>query len=282
MKVFYAIAILAIFSVANLSSVIASEDEDEKYNKGITVSPSHMNFNVDIGKMESKTLKISNYTGKKHTFKINYQDFDISEEGVSTFMDAGSSEYSLSKFISIAPSFVEIEPGSAAEVAITVNVSGDDAAAKAAWGVILVEQMEEKKVLDPGNESGNTVAFGITPTFAFGVWLYQNPPQVENMSVDITNFMMQKHDSTNSLYLSVENLGDGISFCNAYIEVTHLSSGDQQLLDGKRYTILPRYNRTFVFELPADMKKGKYSAVGVLDYKSDEELVAAELEFTIE
>ena len=142
--------------------------------------------------------------------------------------------------------------------------------------------MEEKKVLDPGNESGNTVAFGITPTFAFGVWLYQNPPNVENMNVDITNFMMDSRDSTNYLLLSVENQGDGISFCNAYVEVTHLSSGEQNILDGKRYTILPRYNRTFVFELPADIKKGKYSAVGVLDYKSDEELVAAELEFTIE
>ena len=275
------ITLTFLFSITALYAS-SGEEDDEKYNRGITVSPSHVNFNVDIGKTKTKTIKISNHTGKRHKFSINYQDFDISNEGKSSFMDAGSSDFSLSDLISISPTFVEVEPGSSQEVAITVSVSGEDASAKAAWGVVLIEQMEEKKVLDPGNASGNTVAFGITPTFAFGVWLYQNPPNVENMHVDITNFLMEPRDSTNFLFLSVKNLGDGISFCNAYVELTHLNSGEQTILDGKRYTILPRYERNFVFEIPAGLEKGQYSAVGVMDYKSEEELVAAELEFTLE
>ncbi len=277
-----AILISLIYLLGALSQTAVCQSDEEDYNRGITVSPSHINFSVDIGSTKTETVKISNYTGDKQKFKINYQDFDISEDGQSTFLDAGSSDYSLSKLITISPTFVEVAPQSSAEVEITVSVSGEENAAKAAWGVMMVEQMEEKKVLDPGNASGNTVAFGITPTFAFGVWLYQNPPHVDNMNVDITDFSLESIDSTNFLYLSAENLGDGISFCNAYVELTKLSTGDQTVLKGKRYTILPRYKRTFIFELPNEMEKGQYSAVGVLDYKSNEELVAAELEFKLE
>ncbi|MCF8367929.1 MAG: DUF916 domain-containing protein [Bacteroidales bacterium] len=256
--------------------------DDEDLNKGVTVSPSNLKFNVGPGKTTTKNIKVSNYTSVTQKFRIIYNDFDISNDGKSTFMESGKSAYSLSKFVNISPTFIEIAPGTAKDVTVTVTIPSGPEGLKAAWGVILIEQMEEKKVLDPGNNSGNTVAFGITPTYAFGIWIYQNPPQVENMLVDITNFYYETKDSTRLLYLNVENKGDGISFCNAYVELAHLKTGDQEILGGKRYTILPGYKRSFIFELSPELEAGSYSAVGVLDYNSEEELVAAELDFTIE
>ena len=35
------------------SQVVLCKDDD-KYNKGVTVSPSHLKFNVDMGKMKRK------------------------------------------------------------------------------------------------------------------------------------------------------------------------------------------------------------------------------------
>jgi len=256
--------------------------DDDQYNKGVTVSPSNIKFHVDLGKTERKTIKISNFTGKRQKFKINYNDFDINDAGKSTFLESGKSEYSLSKYINISPTFVEIEAGSSADVILTLDIPSDPEARKAAWGVLLIEQQEEKKVLDPGNASGKTVAFGITPTYAFGVWLYQNPPHVDNMKVDITEFNYERQLEKKLLFLNVENTGDGISFCNAYVELTNTDNGDQNILGGKRYTILPGYKRSFIFELADDLPKGNYSAVGVIDYNSVEELVAAELEFTVD
>jgi len=267
----------------NIYATAAGQDEDDKFNKGITVSPSHLNFNVDMGKMETKKVKITNYTGNTQKFSVKYNDFDISQDGKSTFMDAATSKYSLSKLVNIVPTFIELEAGKSAEISVTVQVPNDPEANKAAWGILLLEQSEEKKVLDPGNSSGQTIAFGITPSYAFGVWLYQNPPNVESMHVDIENFSYKIVDNAlRLLTLSVENKGDGISFCKAYVELTNVMTGNQQSLGGKNYTILPGYNRTFIFELPADIPKGNYSAVGVLDYNSDEEVVAAELEIAVE
>lgn len=257
-------------------------EEDDSYNKGVTVSPSHLHFNVDLGKVKTQKVKVSNFTDAVQKFKVVYQDFDITNDGNSQFLEAGSSEYSLSKYIQISPTFIEVAPNTTADVELTVTVPNDPEANEASWGVLMIEQMEEKKVLDPSSASENAVAFGITPTFAFGVWLYQNPPHVENMRVDITNFIFEKKINNNMLFLKVKNKGDGISFCNAYVEITNLTTGEQSQLGGKRYTILPGYRRTFVFDLTENLPKGSYSAVGVLDYNSDDELVAAELEFKVD
>jgi type 1 fimbria pilin len=278
--------ILISFTLSGLSAGVNSvvqDDDDDKYNKGVTVSPSHIKFNVDLGKMATKKVKITNYTGSVQKFRIKYNDFDISVDGFSSFLDAGTSKYSLSKLINIAPTFVELEPGTSAEISVTVQVPNNPESNKAAWGILLIEQAEEKKVLDPGNTSGETIAFGITPTYAFGVWIYQNPPNVEMMSVDINKFSYEKtKDNLRLLTLNVENKGDGIAFCRAYSELTNIKTGEQQSLGGKNYTILPGYRRIFIFELPADIPKGTYSAVGVIDYDSEEEIVAAELEITID
>ncbi|HPE55580.1 MAG TPA: hypothetical protein P5514_01410 [Bacteroidales bacterium] len=278
------IILISIYFIAFTfaAQIFANPGGDDDFNKGITVSPSHVNFNVDPGNMAVKKIKVSNYTDKTQKFNVVYNDFDISKDGKSSFLEPGTSDFSLSRFINISPTFIELGPGANQEVTLTVQVPSDPEMARAAWGVIVVEQVEEKKALDPGNETGKTIAFGITPTFAFGVWVYQNPSKVEDMHVDITNFMYEKQNENQFMMLKVENKGNGISFCKAYVEITNLDTGEQFTLGGKRYTILPGYERTFVFEPEARLQKGNYSAVGVLDYNSDEELVAAELEFKIE
>ena len=275
------ILLVSLQSKGNTNSIL-SKEEDKKYNKGVTVSPSHMKFNVDMGKMKTKTIKVTNYTESKQKFRIKYNDFDISTDGKSSFLEPGTSNYSLSNLISISPTFIELEPGTAKEVSITVQVPGGDEAAKAAWGVILIEQAEEKKVLDPGSTGSETIAFGITPVFSFGIWIYQNPPHVINNQADITDFIYDAESDQKLLILSVENKGDGIAFCKAYVELTSLNTGKQKSLGGQNYTLLPGYKRIFAFKVPGTLEKGNYSAVGVLDYNSDDEIVAAELELTIE
>lgn len=276
------VVIIILISLQSKANVPATEDDDDKYNKGVTVSPSHMKFNVDMGKMKTKTIKVTNYTDKKQKFRVRYNDFDISIDGKSSFLEPGTSEYSLSKQISISPTFIELEPGTAQEISITVQIPGGEEAAKAAWGVILIEQAEEKKVLDPGSKGSETIAFGITPIFSFGVWIYQNPPYVENNLVDIMDFIYDSESDQKLLILKAENKGDGIAFCKTYVELTNLNTGKQKSLGGQNYTLLPGYKRIFAFKVPGTLEKGNYSAVGVLDYNSDEEIVAAELELSIE
>ena len=271
-----------VFSPPFLASSDPSSDTTSLEATGVSVSPSRLRMNGQPGETITETIKITNNTDQPNSFKMGFYDFDMNGLGKSSFIEPGEGKYSLSRWASISPTFVVVEPGERKEVTVTISLPNDDAGRKAAWSVLMVEQASERRTLDipaPGEES---VAFGVIPTFAFGVFLYQNPPNVVSSQVDITQFDISAlPDATGQIDFEVENTGDGIAYCTAYIELTNLSTGSQQKLHVKHFTILPDLIRDFEFRLPDKMEPGRYSAVGVLDFGSEEEIQAAELEFEV-
>ncbi len=249
---------------------------------GVSVSPAHIHFSIEPGERDVRYVTIKNATDKTNKFTVKFNDFDMNGKGKTPFIEAGEGDHSLSRWISVSPTFMELAPGESQKIMLTLDIPDDSLGRRAAWSIMMIEQAEEKKKLDPGRGGGNTMAFGIVPTFAFGVYLYQNPPNVEINKVEIIDFKYLKEDDKNLLTIDAENVGDGISYCTLYIELTNLSTGKQDKLLVKRFTILPELIRDFSFQIPEEFGIGKYSAVGVLDYGSSEELQAAELEFEIE
>lgn len=254
---------------------------------GVAVSPSRLRMAGEPGETITRTIKITNDTERRNSFKLSFQDFNMNGYGKSSFLPAGEGEYSLARWASISPSFVELEPFERKEVTLTVTLPESEEARRAAWSILMVEQTAEKRSLelpDPGSEN---VAFGVIPTFAFGVFLYQNPPNVLHNQVEITDLRLEAaaadEDPTapGKVTFSVENTGEGISYCTAYIELTNLHSGRQERLPVRNFTILPKLIRDFSYFLPPELGSGRYSAVAVLDFGSDEEIQAAELEFEI-
>lgn len=262
-------------------SQILNKSYDKDTKAGVAVSPAHIHFEVNPGDSESRVVTINNDTDKKNSFKVKFNDFNMNEYGKSEFLPAGTGSHSLSQWVNVSPSFVELEPGEKVELTVTTTIPDDHPDVnKAAWAIMMIEQAEERKSIDPG-EQADKISFGIIPTFAFGVFLYQNPPTVEVNNVDIIDMMINTADDGNAIQIDVENLGDGISYCTVYVDLTNLSTGDTQKLVMKKFTIVPGLKRAFNFQLPADLEKGQYSAVSVLDFGSDEELEAAEVEFNL-
>lgn len=256
-------------------------EEASAANAGVAVSPAHIYFDVSPGQSSVSTVTVNNDTDKQNSFKISFKDFNMNGYGKSEFLAPGTGDHSLSKWVNVSPSFVDLKPGEKTELTVTVTVPLDDPDSdKAAWAVMLIEQAEERKTIDQGN-SGEKIAFGVIPTFAFGVFLYQNPPNVAVSSVDIINFQFDKNESTTSLKVDVENIGDGISHCTVYVDLTNLQTGETEKMVMKRFTIVPGLKRAFTFGLPEGIPSGQYSAVSVLDFGSKEELKAAEIEFNL-
>ena len=159
-------------------------------------------------------------------------------------------------------------------------VSIPDTAFFAAWTILTIDQSYDRPKLDvQGNDK--TIAMGVVNTMGFGVYIYQNPPNVTVNNVEIEKFTFETVDSLKLLILNVKNIGDGIGYSSTYVDLTNLSTGKITKLYAKKFTILPQYTRFLKFVIPADIEKGKYSAVGVLDFGSKEEIKAAEIEFEI-
>ena len=250
-------------------------DGDDFNSPEITVSKAHLQYDVAGGETQSQTVEISNNTEVTQTFRVAYQDFELSTEGEPRFMESGSSEHSLAPMLDISPEMIEVGPGKTAEVSITVSAAENAESPGTAWGIVMIEQLEADQAI-------NEVETGLASTLAYGVWLYKNPPEAKDRQVDITNFIVGNKERNKGVFLKVKNKGNGISICNAYVEITNLTTGELILIEGKQYTILPGARRTLLFELDQQLPKGSYSALGVIDYENQEDLVATELEFKID
>lgn len=99
---------------------------------------------------------------------------------------------------------------------------------------------------------------------------------------NIKQYALVEKDGKKQIKFEVKNVGDGISYCKSYVELTNLNTGQQQRLKVKNFTILPQFNREFYYDLDElKLKPGKYQAMGVIDFGSDEEILATEMEIEI-
>lgn len=262
-----------IISVFSFSSAIA-QDNSAVNAKGISVSPAHFHLNLKPGQSKVYNITVKNNTDKPQKFQIKTHDFNMNGKGKSAFLPAGTGEYSLSKWLNVSPTFFEMRPGEKKEVSFTVSIPDTPEGNRAAWSIIMIEQAEPRTELAPPKKNAETVALGVVPTFAFGVFVYQNPPTVNTENVEITNFKMESAEGQNTMFIEAQNNGNGIAYCQAYIDLTNNATGAQVRLPVKNFTIVPGLIRDFVFRLPG-LVPGEYTAIGVLDYEGSEEINAA-------
>lgn len=251
---------------------------------GVAVSPSSMRFRVMPGKSETKYVTITNDTYYPHKFKMTFSDFGMSNTGdiKQTPIGKTDNEYGLTRWVTASPNYVEVQPGEKKKIAIEVNLPDTDAAYKAAWCLLMIDQAKEKDyILPPAAKEGN-IAMGIIPVFGFGVYIYQNPPNVKINKVEIVSFTFNYDKDNRYIHLRAKNVGDGIGFCKSYVEINNLNTGYAERMPLKQFNVLPGQEREFEFKLPGNLPKGKYSIMGVLDFGSEEELEAAEMEITVE
>ncbi len=246
---------------------------------GVSVSPSSMHLTIKPGKSVLKEIKVSNDTKDDYTFQIGFNDFEMGTNGKPLSLKPNEGKFGLAKWINVSPSYFELKPGEKINLKVIIDIPDVPEAYSSLWTIITIEQVVERQPLDAGDKP-NRVALGIIPSFGFGVYVYQTPPNVKNDSLTIEKFAYTDNDGKRSVMMSVKNAGDGIGYCYSYLELTNLSNGDQQKLQVKRFTILPGYNREFHYELP-DLPTGKYNALGVVDFGNGKDIIAAETNFEI-
>ncbi len=253
---------------------------------GVAVSPSTLRFNLKPGNAQTKTIKVTNDTKLAKKFNVTVQEYMANELGKPISSKIGSSKYGLAKWLNITPSYIELKAGEQKIINVQLDLPDSDSAAIAGWAIVAIDEVRDRPPLDQNAGSKNTISLGIVPSIGFGVYVYQNPPNVNNHNVEITGFKyvekLEKGIKKRVIEMVCKNTGNGIGFCSNYLELINLTTGEQSKLPIKQVTILPGFVRNFYFELSSTLKPGKYSAAGVLDFGSKEYVQTAELEFLIQ
>lgn len=247
---------------------------------GVSVSPSSMHLNIKPGTSVTKEIKVKNDTKKPYRFNIGFNDFEMTPQGKPVAPQPNNCKYCLSKYISVSPSYFELKPGEELKVKLIISIPDSAEMYKAMWTIVTVDQVVERAPLDL-EPHPNRLAMGILPSIGFGVYIYQNPPNVKVNKINIERFQFAEKDGKKFFDLKVKNIGDGISYCNSYVSLTNLQTGEQKKVNVKRFTILPQFIREFKIDLPSDLLPGKYTAVGVVDFGDADEMIAAQADFEI-
>ena len=282
--------VLQIFSLGMIFSFLLSSNsyaQDPNFEpfkdtvpKGVSVSPPTVRFNLKSGTSQSKNVKITNDTDFPKTFQIKAQDYladDINRDA-QTSMAPEDYKYGLKKWLYVTPSLVTIEPGQKANINVLLDVPAGDEFAHAAWSLIIIDEVKERQELNVPNAGNGAVGMGIVPSMGFGIFVYQNPPNVKNNAVELTGYEIDP--AKKKITMKASNKGDGIGFCTYYVELLNMATGETFVIPVKTATLLPGSTRELVIELPA-LSSGSYNALGVLDFGSKEYVETAELDFAI-
>jgi hypothetical protein len=269
-------------SADTVKKVAPPVKKDTLPETGVAVSPSTLRFNAKPGSLQTKTIKVTNDTRKSYTFQVLFQDYTAGDDGDGEVASSKYAMYSLSKYTVVNPTVLEIGPRQSKTISVTVDIPPGDSMAVSMWTVLDIDQVYDREKLEVPDLSKNAVGMGVKNTMGFGIYVYQNPPNVIVSNVEIVGLKFEKKDAAKQIVVDVKNAGNGIGYCLYYLELTNLISGKQTKMKVKQFPIFPGYKKHFSTDLSPDLEKGPYSVMAVIDFGNKEELQTAEMEFTID
>lgn len=270
--------------LASLGEVFAQNPNFDPFKdtvpKGVSVSPPTVRFTNKPGTSVSKQIKISNDTDYPKTFAIKAQDYlaaDINRAAENSQVPEDY-KYGLKKWLYVTPSLVTVAPGEKVKINVLLDVPVGDEYAHAAWTIIIIDEVKERQEINIPNAGSGSMGMGILPSMGFGIFVYQNPPNITNNRIELNGYSITADKK--KIMMKAANVGEGIGFCTYYVELLNMATGEVFKVLAKTATLLPGSTRLMEIDLPA-LSAGSYNALGVLDFGSKEYVETAELDFAI-
>lgn len=226
------------------------------------VAPVVINFDANPGEIQKQMVTIRNHANIKQAFSFNLGDFEVDSQGKKVRMPAGTSKRSCADWITINPSFIELNPNEEKKVAVIMTVPEDGMTSR--WAMIYVQATTEQKE----NPVDKKLATGIKLTPRIAILVNQSPKANSNYAAKIHSLkeVTQTGDSLRSFEATVENIGEKIIKAKVHLELGNMSTGKEQRFPGKNQRVYPGEKRKFVLTLPNNIASGQYAVLALLDY----------------
>lgn len=258
-KFFYVLVFLfsAIFSIA----------------QDFEVAPVQLYFNAEPGESQVKVLTIKNHSSEKTSFILNISDFEISTAGQKEYKPANSTKKSIANWLSISPSFFDLEPNAERQVSISVQPPTDDDGSR--WGAIFVRTAKEKTSF----EAGKDLSAGVTVSSRIAVQVYQTSRSNKDLQAKIDQLReIEPQDSTHRWFSAiVTNLSDIIIHCKVYLIASNMQTAHENQFQPVQFDSYPKNTQKIILKLPKTLEKGTYALAAILDYGSSTNLEGTQL-----
>jgi len=225
------------------------------------VAPVLVSFNAEPGSIQSTKLSIKNYANVKQRFDLNLSDYIIDEQGNKSSLAAGKSEHSLASWLSINPSFIELNPNESKEIELIITVPKGHPETR--WGMMHVQVSKEKTISEVDKE----MATGVILIPRIVVLIKQSPKSNKNYSAKIQDLKEITKDGENRTFEAlIVNNGDKIIDAKISLSVANIITAKEESFPKKKFTVYPKQSRLIQISLPKKLEQGKYAIAAIMDY----------------
>ncbi len=244
--------LLIIFSVHALLS--SSQDFE--------VAPVLMNFTGDPGTVTTKALTVRNYANIKQKFTLKFSDYIIDENGVKQIKAMNTTKNSCASWITINPSFVELQPNESKELSVLMAVPQNHFETR--WGMIHVEVAKEKDIFNADKQ----LATGVIIVPRINVLVKQSPKSNSNYSAKLVSLteITETKDKFRKFEIKILNNGDKVIDAKVYLAIANIKTAEEKKYNKKSITVYPNNKRKLTLILPEKIEPGEYALAAILDY----------------
>lgn len=245
----------------------------------ISIQPSVLDFRLGPAAVQAQSVSITNFSGKKLVFQAYLADWLRDSTGGHQYFRPDTLEESCASWIQLNKNLLEVEPNETAELLIQLQTPADiEKLKKMKWAMLFIQSADE---LDSTSRAQKQIQTQIKEIMRIGIHIYQTPPVASLLQAKALS-LKPAGPEKNAFEFLMKNTGEGMLQCKSFLEFTEVSTGKVYRSEKTEYPVFPNGIRKTKLVMPADLPKGKYSALAVLDIGEDMPLEAIEREVEIQ
>jgi len=242
------------------------------FSQDFEVAPVVMKFEVEPGGIETRKLSIKNHGSQRQAYQLSIGDFEVVEGNSKKSAKAGSTDATLVDWLTVNPSFIDLNPNEQATVEVIMRVPAGKSETR--WGFIFVQAIKEQI---PG-EGDKSLSTGVNLLPRINVVVTQSPRSNKRFAGKIGNLALDKEKNDNSAYrVEVKNVGDKIINGSVNLSLANLKTAVENKFDKLPVTLYPGQSKVLEFNLPEGVEPGRYALATIFDFGSKSSLEGTQI-----
>ena len=243
----------------------------------VSIQPSILDFHLGPKGVQAQPITITNLSDQKIAFQAYLADWLRDSTGSHQYFRPDTLKQSCASWVHLNKNFIEIEPGKTGELLVQLQAPADTSGFRQMkWAMLFLQSTDEQ---DAASRANKQVQTQIKELLRIGIHIYQTPPFLNKYQAKALSLQPLPAEK-NSYEMTMQNTGEVMLQCKAYMELTNVADGKEFKLDKIEFPVFPDGVRRVRFDMPATVPAGKYSALAILDI--GEEMPLEAIEKTIE
>jgi hypothetical protein len=239
---------------------------------GFQVSPAKLYFTQKGTAEQTARLHVTNTMNVRLVLQTSCSDWRRDSMGTKTYYPAGSLGTSCCSLFKFTPSIIELAPGEARDVLVTLVASPQAKTSFVRNGMLFLTQSNEQEMARLQGASQFVIKVQM------GVHLYVQPEEGLQPEIAITGMEVAKSGEQNLVKVQVHNVGGALLESQLRLEYLNLETMEEVKAEAIPVNTLPKEGFKVTAAIPSTVPPGKYLIVAILDSGPSQALKVAELE----